>query len=75
MKKLLELLDRSYEKFAKLMFYCCIKAWCSETELIIKCKQFRCVYQSFKNQSRQIYFNLAKKSFSQSIEKENKKEI
>ena len=49
MKELLELFDRSYEEFAKLTFYYCIKARYSETKSIIKYKQFRCVYQDFKN--------------------------
>ena len=63
-KKLLELFNRFYEKFAKSTFYCCIKAWCNEIELITECKRLRCVCRSFKNRSRRIYFDSAKKSSS-----------
>ena len=75
MKELLKLFNRFYEKFTKLTFYYCIKIWCNETKLITEHERLCCVYRSFKNQSQRIYFDLIKKSSSQSIKKENKKEI
>ena len=75
MKELLELSDQFYEEFTKLTFYRYIKTWCNEIKLITKRKRFYCVHQNLKNWFRRIYFDSAKKSSSQSIEKKDKKEI
>ena len=75
MKELFELFNQFYKKFIKSTSCHRSKARFNEAKSITKRERFRCLCRDFRDRSRRIHFDLTKKSFSQSIEKKNKKKV